>query len=117
MNRPRDAFPTLRHLRGFLFVSGGMSVHAAARGMHISQPALTLALAGLDRRYGARLFERRGTGRAPTASGSLLDQRARRCLAHLRQAASRVAGRDEATVERVVQRWRGAWIERVIALG
>jgi len=46
---------------------GGLS--RAAEALHVSQPALSQALAELERRLGIVLFERAGRGRRPTAAG------------------------------------------------
>jgi len=46
---------------------GGLS--RAADALHVSQPALSQAIAELERRLGVALFERAGRGRRPTAAG------------------------------------------------
>src|SRR5215217_3926073 len=45
------------------------SISAAAEALHVSQPALSQALAELARRLNATLFERAGRGRRLTAAG------------------------------------------------
>ena len=45
------------------------SLSGAAEALHVSQPALSQALAELERRLGIALFERQGRGRRPTAAG------------------------------------------------
>jgi DNA-binding transcriptional LysR family regulator len=45
------------------------SLHRAAEVLHVSQPALSQALAELERRLGVPLFERAGRGRRPTGAG------------------------------------------------
>ena len=52
----------LRHLHTFREVARLGSVSAAARAVHISQPAVTQAIAGLERYFGSPLLLRRSTG-------------------------------------------------------
>jgi LysR family transcriptional regulator for metE and metH len=59
---------------------------AAALGLHISQPALSQRLKGLEQRLGARLFERRGRQLVITASGERMYVAARTALGELRAA-------------------------------
>ncbi len=49
---------TTRHLKIFLNVYRENSITAAAKKMHISQPAVSLAVKELEGHYGVRLFER-----------------------------------------------------------
>lgn len=63
-------FPNLRHLRAFKEVAERQSVSAAAEHVHLSQPAVTQAIGGLERRLGVSLFERRPEGMFATASGA-----------------------------------------------
>ena len=48
------------------------SLGAAARELHISQPAASTRLATLERRIGERLFDRDTTGARPTPAGRAL---------------------------------------------
>jgi DNA-binding transcriptional LysR family regulator len=54
--------PSLRHLRVFEMVSELESVRKAADAVHLSQPAVTQAIAKLESQVGAVLFERRSSG-------------------------------------------------------
>ncbi len=58
---------------------GGLS--RAAEALHVSQPALSQALAELERRFGLPLFERAGRGRRLTAAGQEVLQFAEEVLA------------------------------------
>jgi DNA-binding transcriptional LysR family regulator len=60
----------LQQLRYLLAVERGGTFTAAAGELHISQPALSQSLAELERRLGARLFERDGRRRRLTAAGA-----------------------------------------------
>ena len=53
----------------------------AAEAMHITQPSFSRAIATLESRLDARLFERNNREVRPTAAGQILLQRARRLLA------------------------------------
>src|ERR1700754_1025038 len=65
----------LRHFRYLAAVAEARSVTAAARELHISQPALTNAIKQLEGLVGVELLERRATGVELTASGvALLDR-------------------------------------------
>jgi DNA-binding transcriptional LysR family regulator len=76
----------LRHLHTFGEVARLGSVSAAARAVHISQPAVTQAVAGVERYFGATLLTRSNTGVALTAAGELCARRIERSTSHLRDA-------------------------------
>jgi DNA-binding transcriptional LysR family regulator len=71
----------LRELRAFVAVAeeGGMS--AAARRLHISQPALSQTVNALERQLGVKLLLRGSTGVTPTEAGATLLAEARAVLA------------------------------------
>ncbi len=81
----------LRHLHTFREVARLGSVSAAARAVHISQPAVTQALSGLERWFGAPLLLRRNTGVSLTAAGELCLARIERALGQLREAMIEIA--------------------------
>jgi DNA-binding transcriptional LysR family regulator len=56
------------------------SLTAASRALHISQPAVTVQIASLERRLGARLLHRDSRGVEPTAAGLEALKRIRRIL-------------------------------------
>lgn len=99
----RDRLPSLRHLRALLLMCEGKSLRAAASEMHVTQPALTLALAGLEAHYGTPLFKRRTSGLESTSASTALSQRVERCLAYLRDMARLASpGADARATERVL---------------
>ena len=51
---------TLRHLRIFVAVAEQGTMHAAARALFLSQPAISQAVKELEAHYGGLLFERYG---------------------------------------------------------
>jgi DNA-binding transcriptional LysR family regulator len=76
----------LRHLRLLVAIDESGSVSTVARAASISQPALTQALAGLERAFGAILFHRSAAGVVATADGQRIILRVRRALHHLARA-------------------------------
>ncbi|WP_369246411.1 LysR substrate-binding domain-containing protein [Streptomyces sp. R41] len=81
----------LREMRAFVAVveEGGLS--AAARRLHISQPALSQTVVGLERQFGVRLLVRSSTGVRPTDAGLILLAEARAVLARHDQALAAMA--------------------------
>lgn len=61
----------LRTLAWFREVADGATVTETARRAHLTQPALTRALARLEQEVGAELFQRVGKTLAPTPAGRL----------------------------------------------
>ncbi|BDZ53854.1 LysR family transcriptional regulator [Agromyces marinus] len=70
----------LRQLRWFLAAVEAGSLSAAAREGHISQPALSVMIAQLERELGARLLDRGRDGVRLTAAGSAVAGIARRMV-------------------------------------
>jgi DNA-binding transcriptional LysR family regulator len=72
--------PNLRHLRAFVEVAQCRGISAASGRVHLSQPAITQAIAKLERQVGVDLFERRSDGLFTTAPGALFHARVGRAL-------------------------------------
>ena len=85
---------SLNQLGTLLEVAQAGSVHLAAERLVISQPAVSAALAGLQRTIGAPVVERNGRGIRLTPSGECLAGYGRRIFALLEEAVSesRAAG-------------------------
>ncbi len=83
--------PNIHHLRAFALAARLNSVHRAAAAAHLSQPAVTQALARLEKRYDCRFFERRSTGVYPTELGEIMLARVERALELISEAARRLA--------------------------
>lgn len=88
--------PNLRHLRLFALTARLQSGRKAAELVHVSQPAVTQAIASLERQFGCVLFDRRSTGMYPTLQGKIVQTRVDRCFDLLAQAALKVATADNA---------------------
>lgn len=83
--------PNLRHLRLFIAIGRHGRLAAAARELHLTQPAATQAVHGLERFFGAALLRRGSGGVALTAAGELCLARIERALAQLREGAGEAA--------------------------
>lgn len=81
----------LRHLQAFREVARLGSVSAAARAVHISQPAVTQAITGLERHFGTALLQRRHTGVTLTPAGEICLKRIERSMNQLKDALAEVA--------------------------
>jgi LysR family transcriptional regulator for metE and metH len=68
-------------------VAADGTLTAAARRLHVSQPALSQRLTGLEARLGVVLFERQGRRLVPTRAGRRMIHAAVAALAELRSAA------------------------------
>jgi len=86
---------TVHRLELFLAVLDHGGVGRAAQACHISQPAVSEHLRGLEAHFGIRLVERHGQRVRPTAAARAVEPYARQALALLRtaeQAAGEVRG-------------------------
>lgn len=71
---------TLRQLQHALALAEHGNFHAAARAVHLSQPALSRSIKALESQLGATLFDRGDGGVQPTVFGRVLLSRARTTL-------------------------------------
>lgn len=81
----------LRHLRCVVAIADHGTFTDAATGLHLSQPALSHAIAKLERELGARLFDRTAAGAKVTAAGRALLDHARRAIAEAESGRAAVA--------------------------
>ncbi|GGB94794.1 transcriptional regulator [Marinobacterium zhoushanense] len=79
--------PNLRHLRVFLEVADCRSISQAAPRVFLSQPAITQAIAKVEKMLGTELFERHTDGMYPTAAGKVWYNRIQRCIDYIEQGA------------------------------
>ncbi len=106
-----SAVPSFRQLLVFETVARTENVSRAAAAIHVSQPAVTQAIAQLEGEVRATLFRRRNTGCYLTESGEILQRRTARLFAQLDQAlaelgigVSRTGSSDLRSVERKLSR-------------
>ena len=90
----------LNLLRIFVAVHTHGSVTGAASAMHLSQPAVSNALARLRKDLGDELFTRQGMGLQPTAFALRLAPKVRAALAALTDALAEEPAFDPATAKR-----------------
>ena len=90
----------LRHLRVFLSVVESASITRAAEHCHVTQPAVTQAIAKLETEAGQPLFHRTRQGFFPTAAGEALQRRAGRAMTMLDLALGEIAPRLRVTATR-----------------
>jgi DNA-binding transcriptional LysR family regulator len=83
MGKPKSSLPNLRHLAATVAVIHRGSISAAARAIHLTQPAVTQAVSGLELAVGGRLFERNARGVVVTALGRRSGLRLERALEHV----------------------------------
>uniref|UniRef100_UPI0018EF23CA LysR family transcriptional regulator n=1 Tax=Paracoccus binzhouensis TaxID=2796149 RepID=UPI0018EF23CA len=88
----------LRHLRLLLAVAETGSITRAAARCHVSQPAVTQAIAKLERLAGQALFVRRSPGLFATPAGEALVLRLRRAFGRLDPALAELGPRLPLTV-------------------
>jgi DNA-binding transcriptional LysR family regulator len=96
---------SLRHLVVSREVARSGAVNAAARSLHLSQPAATQAIAAVERYFGGRLFDRTTAGMRPTPAGQ-------RCLDRIERALSELHGAMAALLPAVAAR-----TERALTVG
>ncbi|CUH63921.1 Galactose-binding protein regulator [Thalassovita gelatinovora] len=85
----------LRHLRAFTLVCRLGGVTAAAGAVHMSQPAITQAIAKLEAILAERLLVRSSRGMYPTEAGNIFARRSERALNILKQGCLDAAGRQK----------------------
>ncbi|WP_323785805.1 LysR family transcriptional regulator [Thalassovita sp.] len=77
--------PNVRHLQAVREVAGCHRINEAAKRVHLSQPAVTQAVAKLERAVNEPLFDRRPEGMFTTEAGRLFLHRVNRALDLLKE--------------------------------
>ncbi|MCQ4629277.1 DNA-binding transcriptional LysR family regulator [Shinella sp. BE166] len=110
----------LRHLRAFMQVCETGSLNRAAAELNVSQPSISVALAGIEMRFGAKLLARYAAGSQPTTAGEVLLARLRRMEEQFASALGQALGassqRDPALISKTLARISFRQIEALIAL-
>jgi len=78
-----EHIPNIRHLAAFAATVQCGSVTRAAEAANLTQPAITQAIARLERDLGCQLFEREPSGMRPTEPAQLLAPRAQTAIARI----------------------------------
>ena len=76
------------------------NITRAAEEIHISQPALSKAMARLERKYGCRLVYRNKKGVELTEAGAILFDGIRQCIAIIENTASQISEISEKKKEK-----------------
>jgi LysR family transcriptional regulator of gallate degradation len=109
-----STLPNLRHLRVFETAARLESVSAASAAVHLSQPAVSQAMAKLEQFFDTQLLERGSSGSYPTEAGSILKFRTERLFAQVEQAIQDLLGRfspdDQAASRLALTKITGAHI-------
>ena len=82
----RQLSTSIRHLKVFDSVAHLHGVRRASDECHISQPAVTQAIAKLEEQFGVALFERRASGSYLNEFGAIFHRRTRRLFDQFEQA-------------------------------
>lgn len=113
----RLSIPSLRILRAFDAVGRLESVSGAARAIHLSQPAVTQAIAKLEALVGEQLFNRRATGTYLTADGVALHADVSRLLHAIELALSSLLPEmPDAEVQALINKMTNSQLECLIAI-
>lgn len=112
---------TLEELRWFVAVAEREHVTAAAAELHVSQPALSRALARVQAHVGVPLFDRQGRNLRLNRYGRLYLERARRALAELDAGDAELAAATGAggggTVQLAFLHTLGTWLVPALLRG
>jgi DNA-binding transcriptional LysR family regulator len=82
----RHFFASIRHLKVFESVAALRGVRRASEECHLSQPAVTQAIAKLEEQMGVALLQRRASGTYLNEFGTIFHRRTQRFFAQLEQA-------------------------------
>jgi LysR family transcriptional regulator, regulator for genes of the gallate degradation pathway len=82
----------LRHLSGILAVAECGTLSAAARQINLSQPALTQAVAKIEKQLGIPLYERHASRMITTEPGKLFLRRVARGFDYLKRGSAAIGG-------------------------
>ena len=107
-------FERRSELEKILAVAEAGKIVAAADRLAMTQPALTRAIARLESRFGAPLFERLPTGVRPTALGAAVAEQARRLLRAFEEAEDRIGGVLAGRTGRIRATADALWMQAVM---
>jgi len=112
-----DAIPSLRHLQVLEAVARLKSITRASTEIHLTQPAVTQAIAKLESSAGARLFDRSITGTHLTTAGERYLERTERMFRGIEEALRQIRPvGDEAEMARRLGKITRAQVRALIAI-
>ena len=109
----------IRHLHAFHEVTRLGSLSAAAQSVHLTQPAVTRAIAQIELHFCARLFTRSSTGMQLTSAGNVCAERIGRALRALHDGIVELrsdASREPGGMKRLTQAVRMAQLRALTAI-
>jgi LysR family transcriptional regulator of gallate degradation len=106
----------LRHLYVLCEVARLGTVSAAARSVALSQPAITQALATLERLFAVPLFNRTNTGMLPTPAGQILIARIASASTHLQEAISETTRAAATRLKQIERAMTTAQLKALVAV-
>lgn len=106
----------LRHLHAFREVARLGSISAAAQAVHLTQPAVTQAIAAVERYFETQLFSRSSAGMRLTAAGVAARERIERALAQLTEGLAELLRASVRDGEQLARRVRTPQLRALIAL-
>ncbi len=110
--------PSLRHLQLTREIARLGSVSAVSRRLHLSQPAVTQAVANVERYFGTPLFLRESKGMRLTDAGLVCVQRIERATTQIQEGLTellRRSGRATANMEQLLSRITNAQLNALTA--
>ena len=108
-------FRARSEIEKFLAVAEAGKIVAAAHRLGMTQPALTRAIARLESRFGAPLFERLPNGVRPTTLGAVAAREARRLLRTWEEAEDRIGGALAGRTGLIRATADALWMQAVVA--
>ena len=109
----------IRHLHVFHQVARLGSISTAAHAVHLTQPAVTQAIAQIERHFQTRLFTRTSKGMQLTPAGSVCAERISRALRALHEGIADILGgvsRDSTALTRLAHGVKTAQLRALIAV-
>ena len=97
-------------LRFFLAVHQGGSLNAAAKALKVTKATVSRRLAALEEALGAKLFDRKPNGLAPTAAGQEAIAAAEGIAVQMEELAERVSSASDDKVRGVVRLTAAPWL-------
>jgi LysR family transcriptional regulator of gallate degradation len=112
----RQPFPRLARLRAFDSVAAAGAMGTAADLLHVTQPAISRAVAALERELGVRLLARRRGGSFLTEEGRVFARRTRRFFLNMNAALGETVGAQGEAVARLARRISTAHLRGLLAI-